>query len=79
MRRLLLSTVFAGTLVGVAAANVPLAFVAKKAGLSDRGVSWQQARGTIWHGQIIGLKVQGEPSGSIEGEFNPVRFFQGQP
>lgn len=79
MRRLLLSTVFAGTFVSVAAANLPLAFVAKKAGLSDRGVSWQQARGTIWHGQIVGLTVQGEPSGSIEGEFNPIRFLQGQP
>ena len=79
MRRLLLTTVFAGTLACAAAANVPLSFVMKKSGLATKGVSWQQARGTIWNGQVTGLTVQGEAAGAVAGEFSLVRLLQGQP
>ena len=79
MRGLLFSGVFAGTFACVAAANVPLSFVMKKAGLAEKGLSWQQARGTIWHGQVTGLTVQGEPAGAVEGDFSLMRLLEGQP
>jgi len=79
MRRVLLTTVFAGTLAAGAVANVPLAFVMKKAGLTSNGVSWQQARGTVWNGQVTGLSVNGEQVGAIEGSFSLSRMLQGQP
>ena len=79
MRGLLLSTVFVGTFVCTAAANVPLFFVLKQSGIADRGVAWVQARGTIWHGQVTGLSVQGDPAGAVEGEFSLMRVLKGQP
>ena len=79
MRLVLLTTVFAGTLAAGCAANVPLAFVMKKAGLTSKGVFWQQARGTVWDGQVTGLSVNGEPVGAVEGSFSLSRLVQSQP
>lgn len=79
MRGLLLSTVFAGAFVYAAAANVPLAFAMKESGLATKGIAWQQARGTIWHGEVTGLVVQGRPAGAVEGEFSLMRLLKGQP
>ena len=79
MRGLVLTTVFAGTLVTAAAANVPLSFVMKASGLASQGVSWQQARGTVWHGQVTGLTVQGEAAGAVESDFSLMRLVTGKP
>ena len=79
MRRLFLSTVFLGTFACALAACVPLSFVMKKSGLSGQNVSWQQARGTIWHGQVTGLTVRDERAGAVEVNFSLMRMLQGQP
>lgn len=79
MRTFLLTTVFVGTFVCAAAANVPLSFVMKKSGLASKGIAWQQARGTIWQGEVTGLVVHGQPMGGVEGDFSLMRLLKGQP
>ena len=79
MRGLLLSSVFVGTFACAAAANVPLSFAMKASGLVAKGISWQQARGTIWHGQVMDLAMQGEQVGNLEGDFSLKRVLMGRP
>lgn len=79
MRGFLLASVFSGVLVIAAAANVPLSFVMRHSGLAQNGVQWQQALGTIWHGQMTGIYVQGDAVGAVEGDFSFLRFIQGKP
>lgn len=79
MRGLLLTSVFAGALVITAAANVPLSFVLRHSGLAQNGVQWQQARGTIWHGQVTGMYAHGDAVGAVEGDFSFLRIVKGQP
>jgi general secretion pathway protein N len=62
-----------------AVASVPLSFVMRQSGLAQQGISWQQARGTIWHGQVTGLVVQGDIAGAVEGDFSLWRFVRGEP
>lgn len=79
MRRVLLISVFVVAFVGTAVASIPLSYVMRASGIAERGVSWQQARGTIWHGQVTGLGVNGEWAGAIEGDFSLVRVLTGKP
>ena len=79
MRRLLLSSVFIGAFAFAAVANAPLSFVMKASGLDAKGISWQQARGSLWHGQIMRLTIKGDQAGAIEGDFSLIRFVRGQP
>jgi len=79
MRNILLILVFAGVFLGALAANAPMSFVLKRSGIVQQGVSWQQARGTAWNGQVTGLAVRGEPVGAVQVDFSLVRLVQGQP
>lgn len=58
---------------------VPLSFAMKQAGLAGQGIGWQQARGTIWDGQVTGLTWQGEPVGSVDLDFEMLRALSGKP
>ena len=79
MRKTLLLLVFAGVFVLTLVANAPLSFIMKRSGIVQQGVSWQQARGTAWHGQVTGLAVRGDPVGAVQGDFSLLRMVQGQP
>lgn len=79
MRKWLLLILFAGVFLFALAANAPLSFALKKSGVIQQGVSWQQARGTVWHGQVTGLAVRGEPIGAVEGDFSLMRALGGKP
>jgi len=79
MRGLLLASVFAGVLGITAAANVPLSFVLRHSGLAQNGIQWQQARGTIWYGQVTGIYAHGDAVGAVEGDFSFLRMVKGQP
>ena len=37
----------------------------RQSGIADRGVSWQQARGSVWHGQVTGLSWRGTQLGAV--------------
>ena len=79
MRKAMLFTVFATAFVCAAVVNVPLSFAMKRSGIIQQGIGWQQARGTIWHGQVTGLVVRGDAAGAVEGDFSLVRLLQGKP
>ncbi|MEZ6000850.1 type II secretion system protein N [Hyphomonas sp.] len=79
MRRLLLLMVFIAVFVFTLAANAPLSFILKRSGIVQQGVSWQQARGTAFHGQVTGLAMRGDPVGAVQGDFSLLRMVQGQP
>lgn len=78
-KKLLLSAVFVGVFACAVVANIPLLFVLRQSGLVQQGVSWQQARGTVWHGQVTGLVVRGDVAGAVEGDFSLMRVLKGQP
>ena len=79
MRKILLLSIFIGVLVLTLVASAPLSFILKRSGIVQQGVSWQQARGTIWHGQVTGLSVRGDAIGAVQGDFSLLRMVQGQP
>lgn len=79
MRKILLLSIFIGVLVFTLVANTPLSFILKRSGITQQGVSWQQARGTAWHGQVTGLAVRGDAVGAVQGDFSLLRMVQGQP
>ena len=72
---LLLLVVLAGGLIAFA----PLSFVLRQSEIADRGLGWQQARGTIWQGQITGLTWQGDGVGAVNISSNLLRIFSGKP
>ena len=63
-KKLLLSTAFVGVFACALVANIPLLFALRQSGLVQQGIGWQQARGTVWHGQVTGLVVQGDVAGA---------------
>ena len=79
MRKILLLSIFIGVLVLTLVASAPLSFILKRSGLVQQGVFWQQARGTVWHGQVTGLSVRGDAIGAVQGDFSLLRMIQGQP
>lgn len=79
MKKMLLLLVFTGVFVLTLVTSAPLSFVLKRSGIVQQGVSWQQARGTAWHGQVTGLAVRGDPVGAVQGDFSLLRMIQGRP
>jgi len=70
---------FVITLIGGLVAFAPLSFALRQSGIADRGVSWQQARGSVWHGQVTGLSWRGTPLGAVNLDSNVLRFVTGGP
>ncbi|MFT5931446.1 MAG: hypothetical protein ACI93G_000526 [Hyphomonas sp.] len=77
MKRLTLILVFVAALAFGILSGVPLSFMMRNAGLVDQGVSWQQARGTIWHGQVTGLGYRGQPVGALDVTSSPFSLLSG--
>lgn len=67
------------TLVGGLIAFTPLSFVLRQSGMAERGLGWQQARGSIWHGQVTGLSWRGTPVGAINLDSDLLRMLGGGP
>lgn len=74
---IVLAIVFLTTLIAGVIAFTPLSFVMRQSGIAERGVGWQQARGSIWQGQVTGLSWRGEPIGAVNLESNPLRLLSG--
>jgi hypothetical protein len=77
MKHITLILVFVVTLGFGLASGVPLSFVMRNAGLVQKGVSWQQARGTVWHGQVTGLGYQDYAIGALDVKSSPLSLFAG--
>lgn len=77
MTRLTLTLVFLAALAFGMASRVPLSFVMRNAGLADQGISWQQARGTIWNGQVTGLGYRGQSVGALDVKSSPISLLSG--
>lgn len=57
--------------------QAPLAFALRQSGIASSGVSWTQARGTIWHGQVTDIAVQQRKVGGLELNLKPVSLIAG--
>lgn len=79
MLRLLVIVAFVAALIAGVVANVPLSFAMRIAGVAERGLSWQQARGTIWNGQIAGLASNGVDLGTVRLKANALSLLSGNP
>lgn len=77
MKNLTLILVFIITLAFGIASGIPLSFVMRNAGIAQKGVSWQQARGTVWHGQVTGLGYQGQAIGALDVKSSPLSLLSG--
>ncbi len=78
MRVLLLGLTFLFVLLGTAAASLPLSFAMRQSGVAREGISWQQARGTAWRGQVTGLRINGRDAGAVDIRFDPSQIMQGR-
>ena len=65
------------TIVSIAA-TAPLSFVMRHAGLANHGLSWQEARGTLWNGQLIGVGYGGRQIGTVEVSTQAAPLFTGK-
>lgn len=78
MTRFLLILLFIGALLIGVASRVPLSFVMRNSGATSQGLSWQQARGTIWDGQVTGIGLNGQALGAIDLKLSPLKLFSGR-
>lgn len=77
MKRAAFILIFIAALMFGIMSGVPLSFMMRQAGLVDQGISWQQARGTIWHGQVTGLGYRGQPVGALDVKSSPRSLLSG--
>ena len=77
MKRIALILVFTAALIVGLISGIPLSFAMRNAGLIEQGIGWQQARGTIWHGQVTGLVYRGTPAGALDIRSSLLSLFTG--
>ena len=77
MKRITLILVFVAALIVGLISGIPLSFAMRNAGLIEQGIGWQQARGTIWRGQVTGLVYRGTPAGALDIRSSPLSLFTG--
>lgn len=65
-------------LIGGLIWQIPLSFALKQSGAASSGMSWSQARGTIWRGQITEIVVQQRRYGSAEVNLRATGLLRGQ-
>ncbi len=64
--------------VGALAWTAPLAVLAGAANLSGRGISYDRAQGTIWSGDLLGVRVAGQPVGRVTLDLQRVALLRGR-
>ncbi|MEZ5998423.1 MAG: type II secretion system protein N [Hyphomonas sp.] len=79
MRRFVLVMIFLAAFVVAAVAMAPLSFFARQSNLAAMGIGWQQARGTVWNGQLVGVAFRGVPLGSVSLASTPLNLVRGRP
>jgi hypothetical protein len=79
MFRLLVIALFSVSLAATVVANIPLSFALRLSGAAERGLSWQQARGTVWDGQMTGLVSAGVDLGTLGLKSQPMSLILGRP
>lgn len=77
MMRLIYFIILIGMLIAGLIVGAPLSFAMKTSGLANSGVSWQQARGTLWNGQITGLGYLNYNLGTVEISASPMSLLAG--
>lgn len=78
MKRMLVLSVFLISFAAGLIAAVPLSFVMRMSDISSANVSWQQARGTVWKGQVTGLELEGQPAGALSLSLRPFDLLRGE-
>ena len=77
MRRFALFFLICFGLIGGLIWQTPLSFVLRQSGLASAGVSWTQARGSIWNGQVTDLSVQQRRIGAFDLKLRPYSLLSG--
>ncbi len=57
--------------------QTPLSFALRQSGIASSGVSWTQARGTIWRGQVTDIAVQQRKVGALDLSLRPTSLLTG--
>ena len=61
-------------------AFLPLSMAAKASGLAKHHIGWQQARGTVWNGELTGLRGNDKSIGALSiRTAKPWHIFRGEP
>jgi len=58
--------------------QVPLSYTMKQSGVAAHGLSWEQARGTIWAGEVTGAGWKGTPVGAAGLKLKPLSPLSGR-
>ena len=65
-------------LIGGLIWQAPLSFALRQSGVASTGISWSQARGTIWQGQVTDIAVQQRKIGSVDLSLKPASLGGGK-
>ena len=64
-------------LIGGLLWQMPLSFALRQSGIASTGVSWTQARGTVWQGQVTDIAVRQRKIGALELNLRPMSVLSG--
>lgn len=78
MRGFALVLIFIGAFVVTLGASAPLAPLLQLAGLEARGLAYDSASGSIWRGEVAGLRVGPERLGDVRLTLAPAALLQGK-
>ncbi|MEM7767984.1 MAG: type II secretion system protein N [Pseudomonadota bacterium] len=79
MRRLIGLSLFAAMVFVIALVwTAPLSVVVDEAGLARRGISFERAQGTIWSGDLLGVRIGNQPVGQVSLELKPGAMLAGR-
>ncbi|MCA8901119.1 MAG: type II secretion system protein N [Hyphomonas sp.] len=79
MKRFVLILIFLLALAAGLIANTPMAWALRQSPLGSLGFGWQQARGTVWKGEVLGLVREEVAMGSVQMTLRPVALVRGEP
>ena len=57
--------------------QAPLSFALRQSGIASSGISWTQARGTVWNGQVTDIAVQQQKVGAVDLSLRPASLLGG--
>ncbi len=78
IRGVVLSLAFIVTTLSVLIANAPLAAVLSFTDLTDRGVSYGGAYGTVWDGRVTAVSTPRQVIGDVRAKISPMDLLRGQ-
>lgn len=78
MRRIVYGFLFLAVLAIVLVASMPLSFVLKRSGVSATGLNWSGAAGTVFSGEMSGVRFGAQPIGDVSLKLQPGEFVKGR-